>query len=97
MEITFGGVVTAGCFLILHTGALIYWMAKINTTLSFIVKVVDDFDDHRYTSLDAARDFTLRDAQITAIFKKLDQVILPNSLPCTFIDPLKSFSKGENS
>lgn len=73
MELTSGSVVSFLIFIAVHTGSLIYWMSRINTTLSFVVKRLDEHEHHKYSSLDAARDFALRDQQIKVIFQKLDK------------------------
>lgn len=72
MPVTMSGIITVGIFVLLHTGALIYWMSKINTTLDFVVKRLDLNEMHRYNAIDASRDFALRDQQIKVIFQRLE-------------------------
>lgn len=74
MELTAGTLTSIAAFILIHSGSLIYWMSKINTTLSFVVKRLDEHENHKYSSIDAARDFQLRDQQIKAIFNKMDKL-----------------------
>ena len=74
-----GASITVVLFIVTHGGATIWFASKVNTTLGFIENSIKNLGDallrheaERYTKSEAAKDFAMRDSQIAAIFRKLD-------------------------
>jgi hypothetical protein len=70
------GVVIA---ILVHAAGSIWWAARMDTTLKFVKENLDKIADSmakseasRYSREDAARDFAVRDQQITAIWNKIE-------------------------
>ncbi len=85
MTLDSSAVITLCIFMIVHLGGTIWWMSKIQTTLSFIglsvgdlVKTVAAHEATYAKKEDQAKEFAYRDKQIEAIWKRLDQ---PHACP----------------
>lgn len=71
---------TAGA-VIVHVITAVWWASKINTTLGFLQEAIKTFnatlashDADKYTIKDATKDFSIRDQQITALWKRIDEL-----------------------
>ena len=67
--------------IVVHAFATIWWASKVNTTLMFVQveihKICETILKHEskmYSVAEAAKDFSIRDQQIAAIFRKLENV-----------------------
>lgn len=74
-----GALVAIFIFLATNLGVLIWFMSKVTTTLEFLQEEIKNLCDRmaghdadKYTKEDAARDLSIRDQQIEAIWKKID-------------------------
>lgn len=76
-----GIIVAIGTSVITHVCVAIWWASKINTTLSFLQKAIETLNDtvirhdaDRYTKNDAAKDFAIRDNQLSALWRRIDEM-----------------------
>lgn len=76
-----GIIVAIGASVLVHIITAVWWASRIDTTLTFLsntITVLNDtivrHDANRYTTQDAAKDFSIRDRQIEAIFRRIDEL-----------------------
>lgn len=71
--------------ILLHAFASVWWASKMNTTMSFLNSSLENISKSltvneaiRYTKEEAAKDFSIRDKQLDAVWKKVDGITLHN-------------------
>jgi hypothetical protein len=81
MQLDGSVLVTIIIFALVHTGGFIWWMSRIDTTLKIMSETVKNMaelmskhDALYYRKEDATKDFAMRDQQINAIWKKVDNL-----------------------
>jgi len=74
--------ITIAITVLVHAATSIWWASKINTTLDFqrdILKNINDalklYEYTKYSKEEAAKDFLIRDQQVSAIWKKIDYLL----------------------
>lgn len=79
MNLDNGSIITLCIFMVVHLCGTVWWMSKINTTLNFLANQVSDIMKqvaaHEATYAkkeDVAKDCTMMQRQIDAIWRKLD-------------------------
>lgn len=80
-QIDIGTAVTLGLFALVHTAGLIWWMSKVATTIGIlnatVEKISTQLSRHEatyYSKEDAVRDLTIRDKQLEAMWKRIDEL-----------------------
>jgi len=77
-----GIIVAIGGSVFVHILTAVWWASKINATLGFLEKTILALNDtivrhdaNRYTVNDATKDFSIRDEQIKAAHRRIDDLV----------------------
>lgn len=72
-------ILTIIFFMVVHLCGTVWWMAKIQTTLQILITTVDSINSRvstheakYYSKEEAAKDFSYRDQQIEALWRRVD-------------------------
>jgi hypothetical protein len=76
-----GIVLSIGMATFIHIVTAVWWASKINATLNFLQTSIHSLNDtilrhdaNRYTTNDASKDFSIRDEQIKAAHRRIDEI-----------------------